>query len=193
MKAKNLNIQLITLGDHMVGKTSILTRFKENSFCQETSVTVGIDYVIKTVRIGSKDIRVRIWDTAGQDRFHTITHSFYAQCQGILFVFDVNNAQSLLNVSKWVNGAKNHADPSVIQYLIGNKIDLGQRKVTKEQGIGIANKNNMKYWEVSAKEGTNVDAAIKNLARDVYKANKDKFKLASVKIASKKHIRSSCC
>ena len=187
-------IQIITLGDHMVGKTSLLRRFNDGTFTLSTYTTIGIDFITKEVKVGSLKVTAKIWDTAGQDRFHTITHSFYKQCQGVLLVFDVSTKKSFDDVHKWMTNIQNHADPNIVKYLIANKIDAEKREVSKEEAQDMATKYQMKYYETSARTGANVTETITDLVKDIYvkkngKMPEDGFKLDAVSNTG----RGGCC
>ena len=165
---KKKKLQIITLGDHMVGKTSILKRFNDGTFTFSTYTTIGIDFVSKEVKIGSDKVPVKIWDTAGQDRFHTITHTFYKQCQGVLLVFDVGSKKSFDSVHKWMNNIQNHSDKNIIKYLIGNKMDTEKREVSNEDAMKVAQQYGMSYYETSARLNKNITEAITSLVKDIY-------------------------
>lgn len=165
---KPKKLQIITLGDHMVGKTSILRRFNDGSFTFSTYTTIGIDFVAKDIKIGQDKVPVKIWDTAGQDRFHTITHSFYKQCQGVLLVFDVGSKKSFESVHKWMNNIQNHSDKTIIKYLIGNKIDTDKREVTADEAQKVAEQYGMSYYETSARLNKNISEVITNLVTEMH-------------------------
>jgi len=87
--------------------------------------TIGLDYVSTSYKSPKgEDIAVKIWDTAGQERFRTITYSFYKQANGVIVAFDVTNQTSFTNVKNWLQSIYEHADPSIVKALVGNKIDL---------------------------------------------------------------------
>ena len=165
-------VQLITLGDTQVGKTSILKRFNGEKFSLHTSCTIGIDYVAKECLLGpNKDTKVivKIWDTAGQERFFTITKGFYKQNQGILVVFDISDRQSFLNVNKWLKNINENAEKNTVKYLIGNKSDKdSERKVSKEEAKTLANKYHMEYQETSAKTNVNIKETIEDMAYKIF-------------------------
>ena len=154
----------------MVGKTSLLKRFRDGSFSYLTSTTIGIDFVTKEIQVdGTSDkVSVKIWDTAGQDRFHTITQSFYKQCQGVLLDFDVGSKKSFESVHKWMSNIKNYADPSIIKCLLGNKVDSPNREVSTEEALKLAKEYNMSYFETSALLNKNVTEAIRGLAGSIH-------------------------
>eukprot|EP00826_Nyctotherus_ovalis_P054230 TRINITY_DN7090_c0_g1_i1.p1 TRINITY_DN7090_c0_g1~~TRINITY_DN7090_c0_g1_i1.p1 ORF type:complete len:199 (+),score=57.93 TRINITY_DN7090_c0_g1_i1:159-755(+) len=163
----DIKLQIITLGDHTVGKTSILKRFNDNSFSLATHSTIGVDFVSKSMTVGDTSVNVKIWDTAGQDRFHTITYNFYKPCQGVLLVFDVGARASLAGISRWMERVSEHANKSIIKFLVANKIDVERREVTQEEAKKLADKCNMKYFEVSAKTGENVMESISEMVNDI--------------------------
>ena len=197
MKATK-KIQLLTLGDGKVGKTSILKRYKEDAFTTHHLTTIGIDFITNDVKIGTELVTVKIWDTAGQERFRTITHTFYKQAQGVLLVFDVTDRMSYENLHSWITSIHEHADEKIIKYLVANKIDLTEeRKVTKEEGQKMAQKYGMKYFETSAKANINVTECIESLAKDVYENYVFKEQTESIVVGGKgkeaKKAEGGCC
>ena len=82
--------KMILIGDSGVGKSNILLRFTKSDFAQNQMATIGLNYVFKIVTIGDVRVKLQIWDTAGQDKFKTITKSFYRNTQGVLVVFAIN-------------------------------------------------------------------------------------------------------
>jgi len=101
--------------------------------------TIGLDYVSSTFKSPKgEDIAVKIWDTAGQERFRTITYSFYKQANGVIVTFDVTNMTSFNNVKNWLESIYQHADPSIVKALVGNKIDLDDRAVSYEDASALA-------------------------------------------------------
>jgi small GTP-binding protein len=91
--------------------------------------TIGLDYFNTTYKSPSGDnLPVKIWDTAGQDRFRTITYSFYRQANGVIVTFDLTNRDSFANVKTWLQSIYDHADPSIQKVLVGNKVDLEDKR-----------------------------------------------------------------
>ena len=116
-----------------------------------------------------RSIPVQIWDTAGQERFNTITYSFYWQAQGVIIVFDVTNRETFDSVKKWINSIAEHADPSIIKVLVGNKIDLeDERQVQRHEAGALAAEYKIWYFETSAKENQNVWEVINHMMEEVY-------------------------
>jgi len=151
-----------------VGKTCVLFRFSDDAFNTTFISTIGIDFKIKTVELSGKKIKLQIWDTAGQERFHTITTSYYRGANGIMLVYDIANAKSFENISKWLRNIEEHASEDVEKMLLGNKCDMDDKRVIpKERGEMIAREHGIKFYETSAKSNINIETAFLALATDI--------------------------
>jgi len=165
--------KVIIIGDSGVGKSCILLRFADNTFNNSYVNTIGVDFKIRTVNVDSKTIKLQMWDTAGQDRFRTLTCNYYRGAHGILIVYDITDRETFDDVKKWmdeVNEFTNPANPTNKPYviLIGNKCDKNNnREVSYEEGSEYATKNNMLFLETSAKETTNIERAFTLLAKSI--------------------------
>ncbi|XP_041885411.1 ras-related protein Rab-10, partial [Corvus kubaryi] len=105
---------------------------------------LGIDFKIKTVELQGKKIKLQIWDTAGQERFHTITTSYYRGAMGIMLVYDITNAKSFENISKWLRNIDEHANEDVERMLLGNKCDMEDKRVVpKAKGEQVSVKQKL--------------------------------------------------
>ncbi|KCV69667.1 rab family, other [Fonticula alba] len=162
-------IKLLLIGDSGVGKSCLLLRFADNSFTPTFIATIGIDFKIRTIELDGKRIKLQIWDTAGQDRFRTITTAYYRGAMGILLVFDLSDPVSFRNVNTWMHTIEQHACGSVNRILIGNKCDIpaDSRKVSTEEAEALAKEYGIRYFETSAKEDINVTEAFRTLASDI--------------------------
>ena len=168
--------QLLIIGDSTVGKTSILNYYKEGTFNQHYLATVGVDFFQKDVLFGDKKIRIKIWDTAGQERYKSLTEGYFRNAEGVLIVYDVTNSDTFNNLKFWINSVKKHIDINkghIPAILIGNKIDIFNREVTKEEGEKYAKQEGLEYYETSAKTGKNVNEAINNLVKVILKYDND--------------------
>ncbi|CAF0851479.1 unnamed protein product [Adineta ricciae] len=152
--------KVMLLGDSGVGKTCLLVRFKDGTFLAGSFIaTVGIDFRNKLVTLGDKKIKLQIFDTAGQERFRSVTHSYYRDANALLLLYDVTSYSSFENISAWLSEIKEFANDSVIIMLVGNKIDKSQRVVSREAGERLARDYEVSFLETSAKTGQNVELA----------------------------------
>jgi Ras-related protein Rab-1A len=94
----------VIIGNSGVGKSSILIRFAEGQFQDNYLATIGVDFRFKTTVVDGKNVKFQIWDTAGQERFRTITSAYYRGSQAILIVFDVTDALSFADITKFWMG-----------------------------------------------------------------------------------------
>ena len=179
--------QLLIIGNSIVGKTSILTKYTSKAYTESYVATVGLDFFTKDESIDGKTIRIKIWDTAGQERYKAITKCFFQRAQGIIIVFDVTNKRSFDDLKMWIDSIKSQSKltedlENMPIILIGNKIDLPKRVIDKETALNFAKEQNLEYYETSAKTGEGIDNAIKELVKKVMvyinkKNEKDNLKL----------------
>lgn len=165
----DLSFKIIVVGDSGVGKSCLTMKGTKNHYEESYSPTVGFEFFTFNIRINDKNIKLQIWDTAGQDRFRAITKNYYKGANGIILIYDVTNMQTYENVKNWISQIKEEASPNVIIYLVGNKIDVPdeQRLIKAEDGQKIADEFNLPFKEASAKDGTNVNEIFQELLEEI--------------------------
>jgi len=160
--------KLVFLGDESVGKTSIITRFMYDTFDETYKVTIGIDFVSKTMYLEDRIVRLQLWDTAGQERFRSLIPSYIRDSSVAIVVYDITNRASFLNADQWIEDIKAERGNDVVIMLVGNKTDLhGKRQVSVEEGEAKAKQlggESIMFIETSAKGGFNVKALFRKLA-----------------------------
>ncbi|XP_044754845.1 ras-related protein Rab-37-like isoform X2 [Coccinella septempunctata] len=161
--------KIMLLGDSGVGKTCLLTQFRDGHFLSGNYIaTIGVDFRNKIVTVDQTRIKLQIWDTAGQERFRSITHAYYRDAHALLLLYDVTNKTSFDNIRAWLGEIKEYAQEDVVIMLLGNKADCGtQRAVRREDGERLAREYNVSFMETSAKSGQNVDLAFLAVAREL--------------------------
>ena len=156
-----IELKIITLGNSQVGKTSIINRFTSNYFDKDLINTIGIDSKTHQMKIGEKTINLKIWDSAGQERFRSIQKHYYNQVDGILFVYDITKED------------KTKAINTLCGVLIGNKSDLeDEREVSTEDGKKLAEQLELNFLECSAFTGDNVEQAFIDLVESILEKKK---------------------
>ena len=197
-------LSFILIGDSTVGKTCFLTRYFKNQFNEAFLSTIGIDKEIKFVKVGNDSYKMTLWDTAGQDRFKCLPKKYYQNADGVLLLFDVTNEDTFNNVSNWMrdvkeNSTKNMSSESgqseIALFLIGNKIDLPNRVITKEQAETQAKSLGMKYFEVSCKINMNIPEVMSRMIMECHmKTNHiDNFFKLSTKKNNETKKAGGCC
>ena len=160
----------IIIGDCNVGKTNLLHRFAHGKFKNEYHSTIGVEFAAKNIEIENKIYRIQIWDTAGQEKFSSITRNYYKNSVCTLIVYDITCRNSFNEVKNWIEDCKKVCSKDVYMVLIGNKSDLEeQRVITKEEGEELAEELRIEFFETSAKDGTNVEEVFLKSANEIAK------------------------
>merc|ERR1711976_1045544 len=172
------------MGDASVGKTSILTRYADSHFAQNYVSTIGIDFKMKTIEMDGEQVTLQMWDTAGQERFRTIGPHFYRNAHAAILVFDITDGDTFKNVKRWLRDTQQSAE-GIYCILVGNKCDdTNRRMVVKREAEDWAEEEKIEYYEVSAKEGTNVEMVFTRLASKLFlnkREKREKDKLIKLK------------
>ena len=173
-------IKYIIVGNAYVGKSNIIYRFVENKFSENYKATINLDFSYKNIKIRDKIYRIQLWDTAGQEEFQSISRGYYKSGACALVVYDVTDRDSFNNISTWLDECKNNGPSTITLVLVGNKIDLeDKRNVSYEEGEEFATRNNMQFFETSALNGTNIEklfndtleSIIRKIEANYYKDN----------------------
>jgi len=171
---KRYKLKIVLAGDSESGKTSLIKKYVEDVFLPEKEVTISGEFLSKVVKIKDKIVDAQIWDTGGQERFRTITSSYYRSCSGVILVCDVTSEQSFQNLRIWIEDVERNTNigTNVAIILVANKCDLeSQRVVSRGVLEEWAKANNTTVFETSAKTGKNVNQSFECMlesALDLY-------------------------
>ena len=158
----------IIIGDPSVGKSNLLLKFANNKFSEDYQATIGVEFGAKNLEINKKFYRIQVWDTAGQENFRSITRSYYKNSVCAMVVYDVTNKKSFDNIQKWIQDVQSQSPKTISIILIGNKIDLDEKRVINyEEGNDFAMKNGFVFTETSAKTGQGVEEIFKKSAEEI--------------------------
>ena len=163
-------IQIIMVGESGVGKTSLIRRYTNNIFNTNHLETIGIEFFNKEERINDQIIQIKLWDTAGQEIFHSLTKNFYRKADGIIIVYDITNKESFDRIQDWVKSVSDNTDTykEIQMIIVGNKIDLGEnREVSKEEGMKIGKYFEIDFFEASAKNDEGVRNFMIKIIEDI--------------------------
>ena len=180
---KRTYISIGTIGDSQVGKSAMTEIYLNREFSEEYLTTIGININTKDTKIiingEEKEIKVKIWDTAGQEKFKSISTQYIKNCDGILLIYAINNKKTFENIENWLNEIENKKKKNNIPLvLIGNKIDLEkEREVSFQEGEKLAQIYNMEFFECSAKDKINVNECFNCLIELIFQLYEDEFNI----------------
>ena len=163
--------KVVLIGAGGSGKTAIVNRFLTNKFSDQYIVTIGSQFAVKTVPVNQNgrevQVKLLVWDLAGQQRFDFIRSAYYRGSKGALLVFDTTRKSTFLELPKWIEETEKALNFRIPIILLANKVDLeGERIITTEMGQQFAEENGFKgYLETSALTGANVEEAFRILAK----------------------------
>jgi small GTP-binding protein len=166
-------IKILILGNSSVGKSSIVVRYTENKFYTTYLATIGVDFVKKVLNINDQEIILQIWDSAGQEKYNAITKQYYNRTDGILVVFDLSSRTTFNGVMNWLEEIELSNASGMPIVILGNKCDLEEKEVSKEEAIEFAQSKGFPYYETSALEGINVNEAFMDVVLKIIE-NKNK-------------------
>ena len=172
---KNTGFKISLLGESTVGKTSIVNAYSKNQFSYNTVLTTGIVSFMKKKQFDNKEYKFKIFDTAGQERYKSLSNTTIQIADGFFMVFAVDNKESFYKIIDWINFIEDNVDlEEKALYLIANKIDVESevRQVTKEEGEKFANSKNAKYFETSALKNEGINEAFEEIFKDIYQMHK---------------------
>ena len=172
-----LKLKLIVVGNQGTGKSCILNRFINDSFDENYQATIGLDFHSKIVTIHNQDIRLILYDTAGQEKFRSLIPMYIREAQIILLIYDITNKNSFDSIPNWMEEISEVKKNDIIYALVGNKIDLEkQRAVSFEEGKKFADENKLLFQEVSAKSGANIGNLFEvQIYENIYNKFKNEF------------------
>lgn len=166
--------KLVSLGEQSVGKTSLITRFMYDHFETNYQATIGIDFLVKTIPVKGRSVRLQLWDTAGQERFRSLIPCYIRESDVALIVYDITCRASFDQTQKWIDDVKGERGDDVIIMLIGNKSDLEEkRQVSLTEAEEKAKELDIHFIETSAKTGYNVNELFIRLATTLPMPNEE--------------------
>lgn len=164
----NYSFKLVITGEAGVGKTSIISRRTKSNFNTSYEPTLCFEHSWQNYRINDLIIRIQIWDTCGQELYHSLIRNFYRSSLVAFVVFSLNDLNSFEKLSTWLKEIKELGSADMVIYLIGNKKDT-ERKVPNNLIENLKQEHNIKYYiETSAKSGENIDQLFDDTLKILY-------------------------
>ena len=195
-----LEIKIILLGDMFVGKTSIISRYVEDSFSENIMSSSAMSYTQKDIVIDKQKIQLNIWDTVGQEKYRALSKLFFQDTKIVILVYSITSLESFKGLDYWYNLYKETIGNEVILGIIGNKSDLYlEQEVEESQGEEYAKNHGGIFQLVSAKNNrVGIDEFIKKLVDEYLKKfginkNNKKIKLGEEEDVDIEELKAGCC
>ena len=167
LESEEIRYKLIVIGDELVGKTSILNRFKNNQFNAIYEPTVGLEFQSIPILIDDQSVNLLLYDVSGHQKFRSLIPLYASDVNIILLIYDISKIESFNNIDKWFSFLNNINKNEVIFALVGNKSDLDyNRKVKIEDAEKYAKEHNFIFQEVSAMNGDGIQELFMNKLLD---------------------------
>jgi len=164
--------KVVLLGESGVGKSSLVLRFVTNNFKPDSETTIGASFMSKMIMVGETPIKYQIWDTAGQEKYHSLAPMYYRNAGAAILVYDITKKDTLVTLKNWVNELKQLGPKNIIIAIAGNKNDLeDQREVEEWKAKEYADEINALFIETSAKEDTNVSELFVKISKQLPQAD----------------------
>ncbi|XP_075377723.1 ras-related protein Rab-44 [Mycteria americana] len=184
---------VLFVGDSHVGKTSFLYRLHADTFNPHLTATVGLDYQVKNLVVDNKRFAIRLWDSAGQERYHSITKQFFRKADGVVLMYDITSEYSFSNVRYWLSCIQEGAEDGVAILLLGNKTDCAaERQVPTKEGERLAKEHQLVFYECSAASGHNISESMVSLIR-LLKVREDELKNKAEEVPKLPQKKKGCC
>ncbi|EAY04244.1 small GTP-binding protein, putative [Trichomonas vaginalis G3] len=174
---KSLPLKVVLIGDTLVGKTSIATRYVNGDFNESYKGTVAANFLHKLVEINDYSCDLAIWDTAGQEIYRTLTPNYYRDANIAIIVFDITSMNTFKQVKSWINEVKTNVQDIIIM-VVGNKHDLeANRAVSMDEANELCQSFGVEYVETSALTGYGIDIVFETVVINYIKSmNQKSFK-----------------
>ncbi|VDL17211.1 unnamed protein product [Hymenolepis diminuta] len=196
--------RVVMVGESSVGKTCFMYRFCTGDFYYNARATVGVDFKTKNMMIDGNVYTIEIWDTAGQEKYHSLARQYFRKCDGAILMYDVSNRDSFIGVREWVHMLEESCgDAYLPRVLVGNKTDLrdgpsnfvkpaSSAFISTKEGENLAKVYDAEFVETSVLNSINVDEVVVNLARAMkYRGD---CQNSGIKIGKKKPKNlTNCC
>ena len=161
--------KIIIFGDAGCGKTTLTQRFLTNLFVSDQTMTIGVDFEVKSLSVDEQKVKLQIWDFGGEERFRFLLPTYVRGARGGLFLYDITNYSSIAHIDDWLSVIRKEirAEDIFPIIVVGSKADLVEnREVSSADGIKIARSRNVNgFIETSSKTGENVETTFEALTR----------------------------
>jgi len=159
-----IQMKVLIVGNGAVGKSSMIQRYCKGIYTSDYKKTIGVDFLERKIELNGEQLRLMIWDTAGQEEFDAMTRTYYRDAVACVVAFSTTDRDSFEAVEKWIGKVEAECS-SIPMVLVQNKVDLIDKAVmTNDEAVALADKIKLKFYRTSVQENYQVDDVFKYLA-----------------------------
>ena len=175
MQEQEKIFKIVAIGESSVGKTSLIRRYIYNHFSDEESATIGAVFVEKSLIVDKKRVRLQIWDTAGQEKFHAVAKIYYQKADAALLVYDITSADSFSTLQNWNEEVKVNTSKDILRVIVGTKLDLiEEEQVHPKTASDYAREAKALFHQTSAKANRGINELFENVCLELIKRENSK-------------------
>lgn len=195
MKNSILSLKIAFIGDSSIGKSSIINRFVYDRFYSTNIPSIGPSLFTKDIKIGDHTVYIKIVDTAGQEKYRSLSVAEYRDTDGFILVYDVTDQESLGHIDKWIAFINDTLSCGRPMILFGNKMDLNHQHIMESEGQRIADQYKIPFALTSAKTGDKINEAIQDFAKSLLSKVKTTPEIQELEFVEKPIVghKSPCC
>jgi small GTP-binding protein len=193
MQPQGDTFKVVLAGNHQSGKTLFMHRWKDPTASADTVPTVGTELMCQTVDLNGVTYRVQLWDTAGQEAYHSITAPYFRSCKGVFLVFDLTNRASFEALGYWLKLIEENCNHVPLIVIIANKNDLPNREVELEAVAQFCRENELQYFVTSALTGENVENAANHMLMTLAGGRRKRVETEKLVLDGGPRPREGCC
>ena len=163
-------LKFVIIGDSSAGKSNILLYFNHGKFKEEYQLTIEPSFWLRNIEIKNKIYRLQIWDTTGQEKYRPIIRTFYKNSVCAIVVYNIADRNSFNSIPSWIEECKKQSPKTITMVLVGNVCESeDKREVSYEEGKNLADKNGIKFYEISSITGENINELFYNTTYEISK------------------------
>mmetsp|Transcript_26507 Transcript_26507/g.59334 ORF Transcript_26507/g.59334 Transcript_26507/m.59334 type:complete len:195 (-) Transcript_26507:44-628(-) len=194
MAQRAREVKVVLLGDTGVGKSSLVLRFITNEFKPYVESTIGASFMSRLILVDGAPIKFQIWDTAGQEKYHSLAPMYYKGAAAAIVVYDITKRKTFETLQQWVAELRTQGPENIVITLAGNKCDLeGERQVPLDEATAYANSIGATFFETSAKTKANVEEVFLKISKLLPAYVPPTQPYNSLKLNAKSSTSSGCC
>ena len=193
MLAQNKSLKVILAGNHEAGKTLFMMRWRDPECQSVTQPTIGTDLVCKDVQIGDTCFKVQLWDTAGQEVYHSITAPYFRSCRGVFLVFDITDRSGFESLDYWMNLIRENSFEMPFVMIVANKCDLPHTDDVRQGVSEYCKLHNLPLFFTSALTGENVENAANCMIQKLCETTRSVPQVHTFDLAKPQEAPKQCC